>query len=78
MCLSVPSRVTATDGCTATVESFGNSREVSLLLLNEPVAVGDYLLIQAGGFAYEKVEAEHAEQALTLIAELSDGWQNDI
>ena len=32
--------------------------------------VGDYLLIQAGGFAFERVEAERAEEALALIAEL--------
>lgn len=71
MCLSVPSRVTATDGHTATVESFDTVRQVSLLLLlDTPVAVGDYLLVQAGGFAYEKVEPERAGEALALIEEL--------
>lgn len=74
MCLSVPSRVTATDGHTATVESFGTVRQVSLLLLDVPVAVGDYLLVQAGGFAYEKVEQQRALEALALIQELmADG-----
>lgn len=74
MCLSVPSQVTATDGHTATVESFGTVRQVSLLLLDVPVAVGDYLLVQAGGFAYERVEPERALEALALIQELmADG-----
>lgn len=74
MCLSVPSQVTATDGHVATVESFGTVREVSLLLLAEPVAVGDYLLVQAGGFACERVEPERALEALALIRELmADG-----
>lgn len=74
MCLSVPSRVTDTDGHTATVESFGTVRQVSLLLLDVPVAVGDYLLVQAGGFAYEKVEPGRALEALALIEELmADG-----
>jgi hydrogenase expression/formation protein HypC len=47
-------------------------REVSLLLMNEDVAVGDYLLIQAGGFAFERVEAERAEEALALMRELME------
>jgi hydrogenase maturation factor len=40
----------------AVTECFGQVREVSLLLMNEDVAVGDYLLIQAGGFAFERVD----------------------
>ena len=72
MCLSVPARVLATDGATATVVQFDRRREVSLLLLQEPVAVGDYLLVQAGDFAYERVEPERAREALALIAELFD------
>ena len=70
MCLSVPSRVIATDGATATVEAFGRVREASLLLLDETVAVGDYLLLQAGGFACEKVAPERAREALALIRDL--------
>lgn len=54
----------------ALTECFGQRREVSLLLLNEEIAVGDYLLIQAGGFAFERVETERAEEALSLMAEL--------
>ena len=54
----------------AVTECFGQTREVSLLLLNEEVAVGDYLLIQAGGFAFERVETERAEEALALMKEL--------
>ena len=54
----------------AITESFGQIREVSLLLLDEEIGVGDYLLIQAGGFAFEKVECERAEEALALMQEL--------
>jgi hydrogenase expression/formation protein HypC len=56
----------------AVTECFGQVREVSLLLMNEDVAVGDYLLIQAGGFAFERVEAERAEEALALMRELME------
>jgi hydrogenase expression/formation protein HypC len=40
------------------------------MLMAEEVAVGDYLLIQAGGFAFERIDAARAEEALALIGEL--------
>lgn len=70
MCLAAPSRVVEVRDGMAVTECFGQTREVSLLLLNEDVVVGDYLLIQAGGFAFERVEAERAEEALALMEEL--------
>lgn len=70
MCLSVPSRVVETDGKIARVEAFGHRRQVSLLMLDEAVVEGDYLLVQAGGFAYQKVPPAQAEAALELLASL--------
>ena len=70
MCLAAPSRVVSVGDGTAVAECFGERREVSLLLLDEEVAVGDFLLIQAGGFAFERVERERAEAALALMEEL--------
>ena len=70
MCLAAPSRVVEVRDGMAVTECFGQTREVSLLLLNEEIAVGDYLLIQAGGFAFERVEAERAEEALALMEDL--------
>lgn len=70
MCLAVPSKVVELDGEVAIVEAFGQARRVSLLLMPEEVALGDYVLIQAGGFAFERVEAERAEDALRVMAEL--------
>jgi len=70
MCLAAPSRVVEVHEGMAVTECFGQTREVSLLLLGDEVAVGDYLLIQAGGFAFERVETERAEEALALMAEL--------
>ncbi|MEJ8836037.1 HypC/HybG/HupF family hydrogenase formation chaperone [Ramlibacter sp. AN1133] len=70
MCLAAPSRVTALADGTATVECFGQRREVSLLLMEEAVAVGDYLLVQAGGFAFERLDAAAGEAALALMQEL--------
>jgi len=70
MCLAAPSRVIEVGEGMALTECFGQKREVSLLLMNEKVDVGDYLLIQAGGFAFERVEPERAEEALALMEEL--------
>jgi hydrogenase expression/formation protein HypC len=71
MCLAAPSRVLVCEDGMALTECFGTQRRVSLLLMDEPVAVGDYLLIQAGGFAYEKVEPARALEALALMEELA-------
>ena len=55
------------------VDAFdGGHIDASLLLLHEEVAPGDYLLIQAGGFAFERVEAARAEEALALMRELME------
>jgi len=71
MCLSVPYRVLRTDGETATVAHGERVREVSLLLLSEPVAVGDYVLVQIGDFAAERIDADAAEEALSLLREFA-------
>ena len=72
MCLAAPSLVVEVRDGMAITECFGLVREVSLLLMDEEIAVGDYLLIQAGGFAFEKVEAERAAEALALMQELME------
>ena len=76
MCLAVPSRVVAVAGLMATVEAFGEQREVSLMLLDADVAIGDYLLIQAGGFAFERLDPARAEDSLALMSSILGG-END-
>lgn len=70
MCLAAPSRVIEIEDGMAVVECFGQTRSVSLLLMGDEVAVGDYVLVQAGGFAFERVDAARAEESLALMAEL--------
>lgn len=67
MCLAIPSRIERVDGLTATVEAQGERREVSLLLLDEEVTVGDYLLVRAGGLAFERLDAEAALATIAAI-----------
>jgi hydrogenase expression/formation protein HypC len=70
MCLAAPSKIIEIHDGMATTECFGQRREVSLMLMTEEVAVGDYVLIQAGNFAFERVDAQRAEESLALMAEL--------
>lgn len=67
MCMAIPSRVVALAGDMATVECFGEQRDVSLMLIDNPLALGDYVLVQAGGFAYERIEPSAAMQTLELL-----------
>jgi hydrogenase expression/formation protein HypC len=66
--MAVPSKVIALSGDVATVESFGVTRTVNLMLLEDPVAVGDYLIIQSGAFAVERLSPEQAADALDYFA----------
>lgn len=70
MCMAIPSRVLSVDGLLAVVDSAGQQRQVNLLLLDEEVTVGDYLLIQHGVYAYERLDAGAAQESLDLIAEV--------
>lgn len=68
MCMAIPSRIIALAGEMATVECFGEQRDVSLMLMSGDVALGDYVLVQAGGFAYERVEHTAAHEALDIFS----------
>ena len=70
MCLAIPSRILEIDDQIAVVDTAGERRKVSLILMHEDVAVGDYVLIQHGQFAYERVDAERAREALALMEEV--------
>lgn len=75
MCMAVPSRIVAIDNGTATVEAFGRQRQTSLMLLGEEAAVGDYVILGAGGnFAAELVPEAQALEALAYLSQvLADG-----
>ncbi|WP_283743626.1 HypC/HybG/HupF family hydrogenase formation chaperone [Sideroxydans sp. CL21] len=66
--MAIPSRVVALSGEMATVECFGEQRDVSLMLMDGPLALGDYVLVQAGGFAYERVTPTRAQETLDILS----------
>lgn len=71
MCLGVPMQVLEVTGETVTAEIDGVRREASLLMLADPVAVGDYVIVHAG-FAIARIDPAEAQETLRLMREMFD------
>lgn len=73
MCLAVPMRVDGIEGFIARCSAKGVERDVSLFLIqDEPVAVGDHVLVHIG-YAIQKITAEEAGSTWALFDELFVG-----
>jgi len=77
MCLSIPSKVVEIDeNNMATVDTMGVKRQVTLDLIGEPVAIGEYVLIHVG-FAMNKISTEEALESIRIyeeiVAQMNDG-----
>ncbi len=71
MCLSIPSRIVEIhpEEQAVTVETLGVKRKVSSHLMEEPLALDDYVLIHIG-FVMNKIDKADAEQSLALYQEI--------
>ncbi|NMQ17929.1 HypC/HybG/HupF family hydrogenase formation chaperone [Candidatus Competibacter phosphatis] len=69
MCIAIPAQVIEVRDASAVVERYGERLEVNLLLLQDEVAVGDFLILQARAFAVEKIEPEQAAEIYRLFDE---------
>ena len=69
MCLGVPGRVVEIDGLLATVDFWGVRKQIRLDVVDEPVAVGDYVLNHVG-FAIRRIPAEDVAETLALYETL--------
>lgn len=71
MCLAIPSKVVAIDKETNTVtlETLGVTRVASLDLMQEPVSVGEFVLLHVG-FVMSKIDTESAELSLAAYQEM--------
>ncbi|MEK6651947.1 MAG: HypC/HybG/HupF family hydrogenase formation chaperone [Nitrospirota bacterium] len=76
MCLAIPSKVIRIQDMNATVDVYGAQRDISLLLLPEEVALGDFVLVHAG-FAIQKVDNEIADEALRYIKQIIEETGED-
>lgn len=68
MCVGVPMQVVRIDGDNAVAEIDGVKREASLMLLDEEVKIGDFVIVHAG-FAISKLDPEEARETLDLMRE---------
>jgi hydrogenase expression/formation protein HypC len=69
MCLGVPGLVVELDELTAVVDFWGVRRRVRLDLVDEPVAVGDYVLNHVG-FAIRRIPPEDVQTTLEMYEQL--------
>lgn len=69
MCLGVPMRVVSIDGDQAVAEIDGVRREASLMLIEEELKVGDFVIVHAG-FAISRLDEEEARETLALMREV--------
>ena len=76
MCLGVPGKVVEINGNTATVDFWGVRRQVLLDVVDEPVAVGDYILNHVG-FAIRRIPESEIGETLALFEELLKAGEQD-
>ena len=69
MCLGVPMQVITIDGSDIVAEIDGVRREASLMILDEPVEVGDFVIVHAG-FAISKLDEEYAQETIRMMKEV--------
>jgi hydrogenase expression/formation protein HypC len=79
MCLGVPGKVLAIDGLNATVDFFGVRKELRLDIVDEPVAVGDYVLNHVG-FAIRRIPPDEVQETLALFDQILEisGAKDDL
>ncbi|BEG57569.1 Hydrogenase assembly chaperone HypC/HupF [Helicobacter sp. NHP21005] len=76
MCLAIPSKVVALRGNVAVLETMGVQREASLDLMDEPLEVGDFVLLHVG-FVVGKIDTKEALESLKLYAEMIAKMEQD-
>src|SRR5262245_53991543 len=69
MCLGVPGVVVELEDLCATVDFWGVRRRIRLDLVDEPVAIGDYVLNHVG-FAIRRIPHEDVETTLAMYEQL--------
>ncbi len=76
MCLAIPAKVEVIENGVAHCrvgegETFVNA---SLMLLDEEVTFGDYVIIHAG-FAIRKLDLKEAQESLTILRDLANAYE---
>ena len=70
MCLGVPGTIVSIDDLVGVVDFWGVKRTVALQIVDEPVAVGDYVLVHVG-FAIRRIPEEEIESTLAFFEDMA-------
>lgn len=70
MCLGVPGKIIEIRGEQSIVDFWGVCREVALHVVDEPVAVGDYVLVHVG-FAIRRIPPDELGETLAFFAAMA-------
>ena len=70
MCLGVPGKIVEIHDQQSIVDFWGVRREVALHVVDEPVAVGDYVLVHVG-FAIRRIPEDELENTLAFFADMA-------
>jgi hydrogenase expression/formation protein HypC len=75
MCLGIPSKIISVEGSRATINVYGALRDISLLVLDENVTIGDYVIVHAG-FAIQKLHEEVAKETMGYLKQYLEEEKN--
>ena len=81
MCLGIPGKLIEfvdTEACLAKVEVNGVRRTISVrLLADEPLAVGDWVLVHVG-FAMSRIDEQEARLTLAAVQQMGENYATEI
>ncbi len=69
MCLAVPMRVISINGNDIVAEIDGVRREASLMIIDDDIQLGDFVVVHAG-FVISKLDEKEAQITLQLMREM--------
>jgi hydrogenase expression/formation protein HypC len=70
MCLGVPGKILEIHDLVANVDFWGVQRKVALQIVDEPVTVGDYVLVHVG-FAIRRIAPQDVSATLEFYREIA-------
>jgi len=73
MCLAVPMRVISIDGDDIVAEIDGVRRDASLMIIDDDIQLGDYVVVHAG-FVISKLDEKEAMTTLELVREMGGSF----
>jgi hydrogenase expression/formation protein HypC len=72
MCLGIPGKVIEINANEnwAVIDAFGVKNKIYTSLIEEEIAIGDYLMVHAG-YAIGKIDTEEAARTLKILEEIA-------